>query len=97
MTFNFRALEMHGQRMWQRQHIVHALDFIQAHDMTALVLHESDIIHQLVFPRAWFDPYAQWKRRTDPPRRERVAEQPSVFRPHSEPARRIAVCRCGWR
>jgi hypothetical protein len=61
MTFNFRAFEMHGHRMWQRRHIIQALDFIQAYQLNALVLHESDIIHQLVFPRAWFDPYAQWK------------------------------------
>ena len=61
MSFSFRGLEMHGQRMWQRRHVVEALDCIAAHGLTALVLHESDIIHNLVFPRSWFDPYAQWK------------------------------------
>ena len=30
-------------------------------DHLALVLHEPDIMHQLVFPRAFFDPYAEWK------------------------------------
>ncbi len=61
MKLDFRGLELHGGRMWQRHNVVAALDFIEAHGMTAMVLHESDIIHHLVFPRAWFDPYAQWK------------------------------------
>ena len=38
-----------------------ALDFIKAHDMTALVLHETDLVHQVVYPRDYFDPYALWK------------------------------------
>ena len=61
MGFTFRGFEMHGWRMWQRARIEQALAFIRAHGMTALVLHEPDIMHQLVFPRAFFDPYAQWK------------------------------------
>lgn len=60
MGFDFRGFELHGHRMWERRHVVEALDFIAAHEMTALVLHESDIIHNLVFPRSWFDPYAEW-------------------------------------
>ena len=60
-AFTFRGFELHGGRMWQRNHILQALDFIETHRMTALVLHESDIIHHLVFPRAYFNPYAQWK------------------------------------
>ena len=61
MSFEFRGFEMHGHRMWERRHVIEALDFIQTHQMTALVLHEGDLMHQLVFPRSWFDPYAQWK------------------------------------
>lgn len=60
MEFSFRALEMHGRRMWERARILEALDFIAKHGMNALVLHESDLIHQLIFPRSMFDPYAQW-------------------------------------
>jgi hypothetical protein len=60
MAYTFRALEMHGRRMWERARIVEALDFIVAHDMTALVLHESDLIQQITFPSRYFDPYAQW-------------------------------------
>lgn len=61
MPFAFRGFELHGERMWQRTHILQALDFIATHHMTALVLHEPDIIHNLVFPRTCFNPYAQWK------------------------------------
>src|SRR5690348_14810652 len=61
MALSFRGLEMHGRRMWERARIVEALSFIRDHGMTALVLHESDLVHQIVFPRVYFDPYAQWK------------------------------------
>ncbi len=61
MSFTFRGLEMHGRRMWERARVEEALACIRAHDMTALVLHEPDIMHQLVFPRCFFDPYAQWQ------------------------------------
>ena len=60
MSFTFRGFEMHGRRLWERDRVEQALAFIRAHDMTALVLHEPDIMHQLVFPRSFFDPYAQW-------------------------------------
>jgi hypothetical protein len=61
MAFAFRGLEMHGRRMWERARVIEALNFIEAHRMTALVLHETDLVQQIVFPRAYFDPYAQWK------------------------------------
>lgn len=56
----FRALEMHGQRMWERDRVVHTLAFMKRHGLNALVLHESDLVHQIVYPRAYFDPYALW-------------------------------------
>jgi hypothetical protein len=61
MPLAFRALEIHGRRMWERARVIEALDFIKRHRMTALVLHETDLVHQVVFPRRYFDPYAQWK------------------------------------
>ena len=61
MTLEFRGLELHGRRMWERARIVEAFEFIRRHGMTALVLHETDLIQQVVFPRAYFDPYALWK------------------------------------
>lgn len=61
MKMDFRGLELHGGRMWERASIIEALDFIRRHDMTTLVLHETDLVHNLVYPRRYFDPYAQWK------------------------------------
>jgi hypothetical protein len=60
-SMEFRGLELHGRRMWERARIVEAIDFIRRHDMTALVLHETDLVHALVYPRRYFDPYALWK------------------------------------
>ena len=58
--FALRAVELHGRRMWERAAIVRTLAFMRAHDLDTLVLHESDIVHQIVYPRAYFDPYTLW-------------------------------------
>jgi hypothetical protein len=55
-----RAVELHGQRMWERHSVVRTLAFMQQHQLNTLVLHESDLVHQVVYPRAYFDPYALW-------------------------------------
>ena len=60
MGFPLRAVELHGQRMWERDRVVKLLAFMQRHQLNALVLHESDLVHQIVYPRAYFDPYALW-------------------------------------
>src|SRR5574337_1056294 len=60
MTLGFRALELHGRRMWERARVIEALDAIERYRLTALVLHETDMLQQVLFPRALFDPYAQW-------------------------------------
>jgi hypothetical protein len=60
MGLAFRAVEMHGQRMWERERVLKVLAFMQRHRMNALVLHESDLVHKIVYPRAYFDPYALW-------------------------------------
>ena len=60
MALALRALEMHGQRMWESERVVRTLSFMQRHAMTDLVLHESDLVHQVVYPREYFDPYALW-------------------------------------
>jgi hypothetical protein len=59
-ALNFRAVEMHGRRMWERAAIARTLRFMKEYDLDTLVLHESDIITQIVYPRAYFDPYALW-------------------------------------
>ena len=60
MAFELRAVELHGQRMWEREQVVKLLAFMQRHALNTLVLHESDLVHQIVYPRAYFDPYALW-------------------------------------
>lgn len=60
MAFEFRGLELHGG-MWDRWRIVHALDFIKRTDMNALVIHETDIIQQITYPRSYLNPYGLWK------------------------------------
>jgi hypothetical protein len=58
--FAMRAVELHGQRMWERHSVVRTLAFMRQHGLNTLVLHESDLVHQVVYPRAYFDPYALW-------------------------------------
>lgn len=53
--FSFRGLEMHGVRMWRSDRLAEAMDFANAHGMTALVLHHNGIIHESTFPKAYFD------------------------------------------
>jgi hypothetical protein len=59
--FALRAVELHGPRMHERDKVGRVLAFMQANGLNALVLHESDLVHQLVYPRKYFDPYALWK------------------------------------
>lgn len=59
-SFALRAVELHGQRMWERHSVVRTLEFMRRHSLDTLVLHESDLVHQVVYPRAYFDPYALW-------------------------------------
>ncbi|SFJ28330.1 hypothetical protein SAMN04515648_3414 [Phyllobacterium sp. CL33Tsu] len=61
MNFDFRGLELCGMRMWERGSILKSLDFIEKHGMTALVLHETDGLQKILYPRVYFDPYAKWK------------------------------------
>jgi hypothetical protein len=57
----FRALELHGQGIWRRDRVSRALRFMQSHGLNALVLHESDLVHHVVYPRGLFDPHALWR------------------------------------
>lgn len=81
MTFTFRGLELHGRRMWDRARVVEALEEIRRRDMTALVLHETDMLNYVLFPRAYFDPYAAWS--GAPPRRgENAIQNNRVYLDH---------------
>ncbi len=57
----FRALELHGHGIWRRDRVSRALGFMQSNGFNALVLHESDLVHQVVYPRSFFDPHALWR------------------------------------
>lgn len=57
----FRALEMHGTGIWQRERVARALGFMRRNGLNALVLHESDLVHHVIYPRSCFDPYALWQ------------------------------------
>lgn len=61
MNFNFRALELHGSHIWRRDAILRALDFIRQHRLNALVLHETDLVQMVTYPRAYLDPYGLWR------------------------------------
>lgn len=57
----FRALELHGTGIWRRDRVARAIGFMRRHGLNALVLHESDLVHHVVYPRALFDPHALWQ------------------------------------
>ena len=48
--------------MWERRRIVEALTFVKRHDINALVLHDTDLGPRLIFPKRYFNPYAEWER-----------------------------------
>jgi len=52
--FAVRALELHSAYAWDMAWVRRALDFIAAHDMTALVLHRNDIVDLVVYPGRMF-------------------------------------------
>jgi hypothetical protein len=78
MVFQVRALELHGQHIWRRDAIVQALAFIQRHRLNALVLHETDLVQMVTYPRSYLDPYGLW--RNAPTRRgENAIENNRVY------------------
>lgn len=81
MSFSTRALELHGKHIWQRDAILQALGFMQRHGLNALVLHETDLIQMVTYPRAYLDPYGLW--RSAPTRRgENAIENNRVYLAH---------------
>ncbi len=57
----FRALELHGKSLWDHRRIEEALRVIGEYGLNALVLHESDLMTDFIFPRSLFDPTTPWK------------------------------------
>ena len=81
MSFAFRALELHGRHIWQRDSIVRALDVIGRRGLTALVLHETDLVQMVTYPRSYLDPYGLWT--SAPTRRgENAIENNRVYLGH---------------
>ena len=56
-----RALELHGKSMWDHRRIEEALSIIREYGLNALVLHESDLMTDFIFPSSLFDPTIPWK------------------------------------
>jgi hypothetical protein len=59
-ALEFRALELHGRSMWDHSRLEQVFAVIKDYGLNALVLHESDLTNQIVFPRSLFDPYSFW-------------------------------------
>jgi hypothetical protein len=53
-AFDMRALEMHSGYVWNWDRVVAALEFVERHEMTTLVLHRNDIVDLVVYPGATF-------------------------------------------
>jgi hypothetical protein len=61
-VFDFRAVEMHGDRMWSWRWAKRAIDTAAAHGLNGLVFHRNDIIDLLVFPQRYFGVEEIWAR-----------------------------------
>ncbi|MGI6726857.1 MAG: hypothetical protein ACOX62_11875 [Christensenellales bacterium] len=53
--FSFRGLEMHSSRMWQWNAICTTLAFMNQVGLNALILHQNDIMDELVMPSFYFN------------------------------------------
>lgn len=52
--FRVRALELHSRYVWDFDWVRKALDFIEANQLTALILHRNDIVDRIVWPSRFF-------------------------------------------
>ena len=76
-----RALELHGRHIWQRHSIQHALRVMAANGLNTLVLHETDIVQMVTYPRSYLDPYGLWS--SAPTRRgENAIENNRIYLDH---------------
>jgi hypothetical protein len=60
VRFDLRALELHGSHIWRRDAILRALEVCRANRLNTLVLHETDLVQMVTYPRAYLDPYGLW-------------------------------------
>lgn len=76
-----RALELHGRHIWRRESIQRALRVIAENGLNTLVLHETDIVQMVTYPRSYLDPYGLWS--SAPTRRgENAIENNRVYLDH---------------
>jgi hypothetical protein len=81
MTFVVRALELHGSHIWRRSAVQQALEFITCNGLNTLVLHETDLVQMVTYPRSYLDPHGLWH--SAPTRRgENAIENNRVYLDH---------------
>ncbi len=81
MAFTMRGLELHGRHMWSRDSVLRALDVAVRNRLDTLVLHETDLLQMVTYPRSYLDPYGLW--RNAPTRRgENAIENNRVWLDH---------------
>jgi hypothetical protein len=61
VAFTMRGLELHGRHMWSRGSVVRALDVVVRNGLDTLVLHETDLVQMVTYPRSYLDPYGLWR------------------------------------
>jgi hypothetical protein len=87
--YELRGLEIHNNRMWRWSAIRHALELMQRFELNALVLHQNDLVDELVLPSAFFDDDVSWQRW--PVRLARVSAHQSYLRRLVESARAAGI------
>jgi hypothetical protein len=81
MAFIVRALELHGSHIWRRSAVQQALDFIVQNALNTLVLHETDLVQMVTYPRSYLDPHGLWQ--SAPTRRgENAIENNRIYLDH---------------
>ena len=63
MGLDMRGLELHGRHIWSREAIARALDVVVRNALDTLVLHETDLVQMVTYPRSYLDPYGLWRTR----------------------------------
>ena len=61
-NIELRAYEIHSPRMWQQSQIDMAFQFIEDHNLNALVLHENALVEEIIFPDKYFSNEIMWQR-----------------------------------
>ena len=60
--FDMVGLEIHSKAMWYHAHIKRVLDFMSNNGFNALILHQSDLLNHLIFPRKYLSSNLMWEK-----------------------------------